>query len=294
MTVGNPIIKHFFTADPTVLVYQDTIYLYTGHDTAPPGVDEYRMVDWLGFSSQDLVHWQDHNILLVATDFDWAKGDAYASKVIEYENKFHWFVSVTHLSIAGTAIGIAVADSPTGPFRDAKGAALVSQNMIPVTSNEKANLDPSVIIDQAGQAYLFWGNGQCYFAKLNDNLTGLDSDIIILDLPGFKEGAHIHYKNGWYYLSYGYEMPEKVAYAMSRNVTGPWDFKGILNDTVKNCETNRPAIIDYKGKSYLFYHNGGLPYGGSHRRSVCVDELHYNPDGTMQKVVMTAGIIEPV
>jgi beta-xylosidase len=150
-----------------------------------------------------------------------------------------------------------------------------------------------VIIDD-GAAYIFWGNGQCYYAKLKPNLVEMDGPIKTLNLPEFEEGVHIHKRNGWYYLSYGYQMPEKVAYAMSRSIDGPWEFKGILNEVAINCETNRAAIIDFKDKSYFIYHNGGLQNGGSHRRSVCMDYLYYNPDGNMKRVVMTSEGVQPV
>ena len=285
---GNPIIRNHYTADPTVLVHKETVYLYTGHDDTPAGTDDYYMHDWLCFSSRDLVRWTQHPSPLKATDFPWASGDAYASKVVEYRNKFYWFVSVTHSGGPYKAIGVAVSDDPTGPFADAIGSALVTHAMLPATENDKANLDPTVLIDDDGHAYLFWGNGQCYFARLNSDLDGLDSEISVIDLPGFGEGAHIHKRNGIYYLSYGYGYPEKVAYAMSRNIQGPWEFKGILNEIAGNSATNRPAIIEFNGADYFFYHNGALPEGGSHRRSVCVDRLFYNKDGTMRRIVMTS------
>lgn len=283
---GNPIIRHTFTADPTVLVYNDTVYLYTGHDEAPPGTHQYIMNKWLCFSSQNLHDWHEHPVNLKATDFKWAKGDAYASKVIQRGNKFYWYVAVTHATIEGKAIGVAVADAPTGPFRDAIGAALITTKtgILPGTDN----FDPTVLLDDNGQAYIFWGKNKCYYAKLRDTMTELDGAIKTIKLPDFMEGAHIHKKNGWYYLSYGYQSPEKVAYAMSRSIDGPWQFKGILNELAGNCETNRPAIIDFKGKSYFFYHNGGLKDGGSQRRSVCLDYLYYNEDGSMRRVVMTS------
>jgi beta-xylosidase len=287
-TTGNPIIKHFFTADPTALVHDGTVYLYTGHDEAEIGHSGYVMNTWLGFSSIDLIHWQDHGILLRATDFKWSSGDAYASKVVRRDGKFYWYVSLTHAELPGKAIGVAVSSSPTGPFEDARGSAMITHDMLPPTENEKANLDPTVLVDDDGRAYIFWGNGACYFARLKENMIELESKITIIDLPDFQEGAHIHKRNGWYYLSYGHQFPEKVAYAMSRNVHGPWDFKGILNETVFNCETNRPSIIDFKNKSYFFYHNGALPDGSSHRRSVCLDYLHYNQDGTMEQIMMTS------
>ncbi|WP_457126747.1 glycoside hydrolase family 43 protein [Mucilaginibacter sp. HD30] len=294
---GNPIITNLYTADPTVLAFEDTVYLYTGHDEAPVGTENYFMRDWLCFSSREMVTWQDHGSLLKATDFSWAKGDAYASCVVKHNDKFYWFVAVTHAHLPGKAIGVAVASKPEGPFQDAKGSALITHNMLPPTDNEKANLDPSVLIDDDGKAYIFWGNGQCYFAQLDETLQGLTGTIITLDLPGFQEGAHIHKNNGWYYLCYGQGMPEKVSYARSRKIEGPWDYMGILNEIAGNCETNRPAIVRFKGKSYFFYHNGALQNGGSHRRSVCVDDLFYNSDGTLKRIVMTSeGVdaIEPV
>lgn len=284
----NPIIQHTFTCDPTAIAVNDTVYLYTGHDEAPARVNEYVMNKWLAFSSADLVHWKEHGSPLKARDFSWARGDAYASKVIARAGKCYWFVSVSHAHRKGKAIGVAVSPSPLGPFQDAIGAALITHDMLPIVKAEKANLDPTVLIDDDGQAYIFWGNGICYFAKLKNNLAELDSGITTIDLPGFEEGSHIHKRNGWYYLSYGYRMPEKVAYAMSRSIQGPWEFKGIINDLAFNCITNRPCIIDFKDQAYFLYHNGALPNGGSHRRSVCIDRLHYNDDGTIRKVLMTS------
>jgi beta-xylosidase len=284
----NPVIRHKYTCDPTAIVVGDTIYLYTGHDEAPAGVDRYVMNEWLLFSSRDLINWKEHSVPLRATDFTWASGDAFASKVMVRDKLYYWFVSVSHAQQKGKAIGLASSPSPAGPFRDAIGAALITHDMLPAARSELANLDPSVWIDDDGTACLFWGNGICYFARLNESLSGIEGDIGTIDLPGFEEGSHIHKRDGWYYLSYGYGMPEKVGYAMSRNINGPWEFKGIINEVPDNCVTNRPCIIDFKEHSWLIYHNGALPGGGSHRRSICIDALHYNTDGTIKKVLMTS------
>jgi beta-xylosidase len=286
-SVGNPIIKHKFTTDPTALVYNDTVYLYTGHDEAPVGVEDYVMNDWLCFSSTDLVNWTEHPIPLKSAAFSWSRGGAYAPKVIERNGKFYFYAPVTHETIRGRAIGVAVADTPVGPFRDAIGSALITGEM---TNHEEefVNIDPTVVIDNDGQAYIFWGKSQCYYAKLKSNMIELDGEIKTVEFPNFEEGSHLHKRGDWYYFSYGYGSPEKVAYAMSRNIEGPWEFKGILNELAGNCKTNRPAIVDFKAKSYFFYHNGALKDGGSHRRSVCVDYLYYNPDGTMKRIIMTS------
>jgi beta-xylosidase len=153
----NPIITNKFTTDPTALVYGDKVYLYTGHDAPPDGVEDYVMNDWLCFSSEDLITWVEHPLPLKATDFKWASGDAFASRVIQYNGRFYWFVSVTHKEIEGKAIGLAVADDPAGPFSDALGRALITHDMLPASKSELANLDPSVIIDHDGQPYMFLG-----------------------------------------------------------------------------------------------------------------------------------------
>jgi beta-xylosidase len=294
IATGNPIIRHKFTADPTVIEHNGTVYLYTGHDEPPPGVDNYVMNDWLCFSSTDMVNWKEHPVPLKAADFSWAKGDAYASKVIYRNNKFYWYVAVTPASAKGKAIGVAVADHPAGPFSDARGSALISHDMIPATSNEKANMDPTVVLDDDGHAYIFWGGKQCYYARLAQNMIELGGPVHTITLPGFMEGAHVYKRKDWYYLMYGYQLPEKVAYAMSKSIHGPWQFSGIVNETAANCETNRPATLDFKGKTYFFYHNGTLQHGGSHRRSVCVDYLYYNDDDTIRTVIMTRQGVEKI
>ncbi|HEY0652027.1 MAG TPA: glycoside hydrolase family 43 protein [Chryseosolibacter sp.] len=285
---GNPIIRHKYTADPTALVYNGKVYLYTGHDEAATGSNEYVMNEWLCFSSEDLITWHEYSSPLKAVDFTWSKGGAFASKIIQRNDFFYWFVSVNHKTIEGTAIGVAISTSPTGGFTDAIGQALISSDMLPIFDNSKANLDPSVILDNDGSAYIFWGNQRCFYAKLSSDLLAIDGKIKEVKLPEFQEGSHIHKRNDWYYLSYGHGMPEKVGYAMSRSIHGPWQFKGILNEVAYNCETNRPCIVDFEGKSYFFYHNGALPHGGSHRRSVCVDRLFYNSDNTIQPIIMTS------
>lgn len=286
--INNPIIKDVFTADPAALVFDDKVYLYAGHDEAPNDFHFYKMNEWLVFSSADMINWESHPVPLKASDFSWASGDAWASQVIERDGKFYWYVTVSHGSVEGKAIGVAVSDSPTGPFRDALGKALISNDMTKHTDISWDDIDPSVIIDN-GQAYLFWGNTVCHYAKLKDNMIELDGPIKTIDLPNFTEAPWIHKKGEFYYLSYAYQFPEKIAYAMSTSVEGPWKYKGILNEIAGNSNTNHQAIIEFKGKDYFVYHTGGIqPNGGSFRRSVCVDRLYYNEDGTMKRVVMTS------
>jgi beta-xylosidase len=291
---GNPIIKNKFTADPAAMVQGNTVYLYTGHDEAPAPQERYVMHDWLCFSSTDMVNWTEHPSPLKVSDFAWAKDDAWASQVIARNGKFYWYAAVEHGSIPGKAIGVAVADNPAGPFKDARGSALITNNM---TESKISwdDIDPTVIIDKKGQAYLFWGNTICRYAKLKANMTELDGPIqTVTGLPRFTEAPWVHEHNGWYYLSFATEFPEKIAYAMSRSLDGPWEYKGLLNEVAGNSNTNHQAIIDFKGKSYFIYHNGSInTAGGSFRRSVCIDYLNYNKDGTLKRVQMTTEGVQP-
>jgi beta-xylosidase len=285
---GNPIITDKYTADPSAMVYKNTVYLYAGHDEAPAKQERYVMNEWLVYSSENMTDWKEHPSPLNPKDFTWAKGDAWASQVIERNGKFYWYVAVEHGSIKGKAIGVAVADNPLGPFKDARGSAIITNDMTTDTKISWDDIDPSVIIDDDGQAYLFWGNTQCYYIKLKANMIDQDGPIQKVNLPNFTEAPWVHKRRDWYYLSYAYQFPEKIAYAMSRKITGPWEFKGILNEVAGNSNTNHQAIIDFRGKSYFIYHNGSIPNdGGSFRRSVCIDRLHYNSDGTMKRIVMT-------
>lgn len=289
LKMNNPIITDKYTADPAALVYNDKVYLYTGHDVPEKGVNTYRMNDWLVYSSSDMVNWKEHPVPLKASDFAWAKGDAWAGQVIERNGKFYWYVAITHGEIHGKSIGIAVSDSPTGPFKDALGKALITNDMTTKTKISWDDIDPTVWIDNDGQAYLFWGNTVCNYVKLKENMIEMHGPMQTIDLLKFTEAPWIHKRKDWYYLSYASEFPEKIVYAMSKAITGPWEYKGILNEVAGNSNTNHQAIIDFKGKSYFIYHNGVIPTeGGSFRRSVCVDRLYYNPDGTMKRVVMTS------
>ena len=155
------------------------------------------------------------------------------------------------------------------------------------------DIDPAVFIDDDGQAYLFWGNTNLYWAKLKASMTELDGPIQKIELPRYTEAPWVHKRGNLYYLSYAYGFPERTAYATAEKITGPWTFRGVIMELAGNCNTNHQAIIEFKGRSYIIYHNGGLLTGGSHRRSVCVDYLDYNPDGTIKRVLPTEQSVAP-
>lgn len=291
VTTGNPLFKHKYTADPAALVYGDRMYIYAGHDMCPPKENRYVMNEWLVFSTTDMKTWTEHPVPLKVADIPWAWGDAWASQVIERNGKFYWYITASHAKIHGKAIGVAVADSPVGPFKDARGTAIITNDL--TTSRTKISwddIDPTVFIDDDNQAYLFWGNTQCYYVKLKENMIDTIGSIqMVENLPKYTEAPWIHKYKKNYYLSYAVEFPEKIAYSMSKSIRGPWEYKGIINEIAGNSNTNHHSIIKFKGKWYFVYHNGGVNTdGGSFRRSVCIDRLYYNKDGSIKRVQMTS------
>lgn len=292
---SNPVFTDNFTADPAALVDGDTVYLYTGHDEAKNNDVFFEMHDWLVYSSKDMKNWQAHGPIMKATDFKWAKGDAWASHMVKRHGKYYFYTTVRHKDDKpGFAIGVAVSDSPTGPFKDALGKALVTDDMTKQTPNDWDDIDPAIYIEENGEVYMFFGNLMPKYVKLKDNMIELDGKIKTLDLPQFTEAAWVHKKDDNYYLSYACEFPEKICYAMSKSIHGPWEYKSILNEIAGNSETNHQSIIEFKGKSYFIYHTGALPpkdgqqSGGRFRRSVAIDNLYYNSDGTLKRVIMTS------
>ena len=296
----NPIISHIFTADPAPLIHNDTLFLYTSHDTASVSATNYKMPDWQVFSTTDMVNWKHYGTCLSPHTFSWATGDAYAAQCIERNGKFYWFVSTFHKadenSKGGAAIGVAVSDRPTGPFKDAIGKALIVNEMTTDVKHGWDDIDPSVFIDDDGQAYMYWGNLSCRYVKLKENMIELDGPIAVLKIKNFIEGPWLYKRKDLYYLVYASAgtKPEMIEYCTAASPEGPWNYHGIIQENVPNSFTTHPGIIDYKGKSYFFYHNGALPTGGSYRRSICVDYMYYNEDGTIQKIIQTKEGVKPV
>ncbi|MCH7411085.1 glycoside hydrolase family 43 protein [Belliella sp. DSM 111904] len=289
---GNPIIKHKFTADPAAIIKNDTLWLYTSHDYEGNQTN-YKMKDWLVFSTTDLQNWTEYPVPLKITDFEWAEsGDAFAGHVQEKDGKYYYYISTNW-----TGIGVAVADNPAGPFKDALGKPLLTNEDCFASTHSWACIDPATFIDEDGQAWIFWGNRECYYAKLNEDMISIDGEVKQVKFEGFSftEAPWIHKKDNKYYLTYATEFPEKIAYAMADNIEGPYEYKGILNEIAGNSNTNHQGVIEYKGEWYFLYHNGGINTdGGSYSRSVCIDKLHYNEDGTIQRIVMTTEGVEAI
>ena len=275
-----PIIQTKYTADPAPMVYNDTVFLYTTHDE--DDAEGFKMQDWLLYTSTDMVNWTDHGVVASLKSFDWVKRDngAWAEQVVERNGKFYMYCP-----IHGNGIGVLVSDSPYGPFKGPLGKPLVWQK------EHWDDIDPTVFIDEDGQAYMYWGNPNCYYVKLNEDMISYSGDIVKLkETPEhYQEGPWFYKRNGHYYLAFASTCcPEGIGYAMSDSPTGPWKTKGYIMRPTERTRGNHPGIMDYKGKSYVF----GLNYDllkletNTHyeRRSVSVAEMHYNEDGTIQEV----------
>ena len=283
---GNPIIQHRYTADPAALVKNDTLWMYTGHDFEG-GQRNYVMRDWLVYSTTDMKTWTEYPVPLKVSDFEWATSkSAFAGHVAERNGKYYWYISTNW-----TGIGVAVSDRPEGPFKDALGKPLLTNKDCFASTHSWSCIDPAIFVDDDGTPWIFWGNRECYYAKLKDNMIEIDGEIKQINFEGFSftEAPWVHKYKDKYYLTYATEFPEKIAYAMADNIEGPYEYKGILNEIAGNSNTNHQSIVEFKGKWYFIYHNGGIQTdGGSYSRSVCIDRLEYNADGTIKRIIMTS------
>ena len=287
----NPIVRTMYSADPTARVFGDKIYLFPSHDIlATPGkgrVGWFCMEDYHVFSSSNLTDWTDHGIVVTQNKIPWVKPDSYsmwAPDCIYRNGKYYFYFPTAPKDSTygrGFAIGVAIADKPEGPY--------VPQ---PTPIKNVHGIDPNVFIDKDGQAYLYWAGGNIYAAKLKENMLELASDPVILkDLPtkGLKEGPYLFERNGIYYLTYPHvaDKTEQLEYAIGDNPLGPFKVTGVIMDESPECWTNHHSIIQFKDQWYLFYHHDDLSPNFDKARSVRIDSLFFNADGTIQKVIPT-------
>ena len=299
----NPVIRNQFTADPTARVFNGKVYLYPSHDILPPAgqrQDWFCMEDYHVFSSENLTDWTDHGVIVTQNKVPWVRPNSYsmwAPDCVERNGKYYfYFPSAPAEGRGGFAVGVAIANSPEGPF-------------VPEPEPIKGinGIDPCVLQASDGNAYIFWGNGRC--AKLKPNMKELADDNpketvkwgnrememvgvhCLKDLPNRQaEGPFAFEYNGNYYLTYPYvrENTEVLGYAMSKNPMGPYEYKGlIMAEHANGCWTNHHSIVNYKGQWYLFYHHNFFSPKDDKRRSVQIEKLFFNADGTIQEVKPT-------
>lgn len=285
----NPIISSQFTADPTARVFNGKVYLYPSHDIPSP-IDRLKewfcMADYHVFSSSDLTEWEDHGVIVSQDKVPWVENGSYtmwAPDCVEKGGRYYFYFPATPKGEKGFGVGVAVGDSPEGPFRPM---------WRPIKGIQ--GIDPCVLVDGDGRSYIYWSGMGLRVARLKDNMMELDSEPVqIGGLPeGFKEGPFAFERNGKYYLTFPWVREkngtETLAYAMADHPMGPFTFKGIIMDeSPTGCWTNHHSIVEYRDQWYLFYHHNDYSPQFDKNRSTRIDSLRFNADGTIQKVIPT-------
>ena len=295
LSAQNPIVRNQFSADPTARVFNGKVYVFPSHDIlAPPNKnlrkDWFCMADYHVFSSENLTDWTDHGVIVSQNKVAWVDSTSYsmwAPDCIERNGKYYfYFPANKNVADAngrkGFGVGVAIAEKPEGPY-------------VPLLEPIKGvnGIDPNVFIDKDGQAYLYWAMGNIMVAKLKDNMTELASEPqVIANLPqkGLKEGPFLFERKGIYYLTIPHveNKIERLEYAIGDNPMGPFKMAGVvMGESPVNCWTNHQSFVEYKGQWYLFYHHNDYSPKFDKNRSIRVDSLFFNTDGTIQKVTPT-------
>lgn len=288
---GNPLVRHIYTADPSARAFGDRLYLYTSHDEDNADADQhFLMLNWHVFSTDNMTDWIDHGEIFSLDDISWAIQQAWAPDCIERNGKYYFYYPVEQ-----TKIGVAVADTPIGPFKDPLNKPLIDNtDNIEVVGREP--IDPGLLIDDDGQAYMYFGCRDARVVKLKENMIELDGDIQPVIITGneddeentggfYGEAPWAFKKDSLYYLVYsnGWRQESTIIYAISKNPMGPFEYVGQVMSPVE-AGTSHCSILEFKNKWYIFYHNNTLSDNGK-RRSVCFDEITFAPDGKINRLV---------
>ena len=304
--LDNPILGDgsVYSADPATLVVDDTLYVYAGRDEAGPTTNDFIMNEWQAFSTADVGggEWERHPALMRPEQvFDWATpGRAYAGQVVEgADGRFYWYVPVHEAGSDSPdpfGIGVAVSDTPLGPWTDAVGAPIVSQEIL---GNDAHNIDPTVYVASDGRVWMYWGSFSRLFAiELGADMTSLigEPTAITSGVDGFFEAAWLFERAGTYYLAYAANTagPDSwctpavyhacIAYSTAPGPLGPWTSQGRILAPVSST-TSHPAITEFQGEWYMAYHTADAEGGNHFRRSVAVDALRWDDSVTPARIL---------
>lgn len=313
----NPIVTHCYTADPAPVVFpgNDSLYVYCDEDMNVNGVHNfYYMERYRVYSTVDMVNWTDHGNAMPRTAYKWAEeGSCWASQCVKSEakNKYYWYACLKKQGDWRHYISVGKSDKPSGPFTDAKNSYMFE-------TGAGGDIDPTVFIDDDGTAYLYWGNNGLSYATLSSSMVSATRRVAVeltkeafggvkkKDTNGndyidgvdcYEEGPWLDKRGDNYYLIYAAGgVPEHIAYSMSKSPKGPWVYKGVVmaQDNNTGSFTNHSGIVNYKGKDYFFYHTAWAPGGGGFNRSMAVEELYFNEDGTIKPVKATTTGVAPL
>ena len=298
-TGKNPLFSDQYTADPAPFVDGCTFYIHCGHDQGSTGFD---LREWFVLKSTDMVTWTKKVAMKLDT-FSWANANAWAGQVVKKGSKYYWYVPVSEKN-SGMAIGVAVADSPEGPFTDALGHALIddASEMAAFNYTDAGQtvytIDPTVFVDDDGQAYLHYGGfGRMVQMKLKPDMISIDGKMTEVTPQGLFEAPFLSKRNGIYYEIYAAgSNPATIDYATSSSPLGPWTRKGRVLDALpaaagQDAPTNHAGVAELAGQWYIVYHlSNGPNNGGTYKREVAIDKLTFNADGTIQKVTPSSGL----
>lgn len=287
-----PIASHRYLADPGSLVSGGRVYLYASNDDDNPVEGDYAMKSIVCISSSDLKNWTDHGeVLRVPRDARWAN-DSWAPAAIERNGSVYLYFGNN-----AAGIGVVTSDSPIGPFRDPIGRALVSSATPGASGMNMWLFDPSVFIDDDGQAYLtFGGNGEsnARVILLNSDMISVSGPAIALTLPSFFEASWLHERDGLYYLSYSTapSAGQRIDYMTSNSPTSGFTYRGTIGgQPPSNSNNNHHSIFELAGNWYHAYHNRSVAAGAgiptTYRRNLAIERLQYNTDGTIAPVAYT-------
>ncbi|TCB88754.1 beta-xylosidase [Micromonospora zingiberis] len=291
VSMGSPVLPGY-NADPNIVRFGDTYYIYATTDGFPGwGSSTFKV-----WSSRNLVDWTEHDTILdLGPDVSWADHNAWAPAAIEKNGKYYFYFS------AQQNIGVAVADSPLGPFVDPLGKPLVSKD----DYNGAQQIDPAVFTDDDGRSYLYWGNGTPYVVPLNDDMISYDvtKRVRLTGLTDFREGLFLHKRAGTYYLSWSIDDTGsenyRVGYGTGTSPLGPFTARGeiLTKDPSQGIlGTGHHSVLQVPGTDdwYIAYHRFAIPGGNGTHRETTIDRLHHEPDGSIRRVVPTLTSVEPL
>jgi len=301
---SNPIFTDVYTADPAVMVDNCTFYIQAGHDQGTGGFD---LREWYLLKSTDMVNWTRTTPMTLKT-FAWTNANAWAGQMVHAKNgKFYWYVPINDIKYSADrmAIGVAVADSPEGPWKDALGKPLIYDSLEMSTWNitnidqTPHTIDPTVFVDDDGQAYLQYGGfWTMVTVKLNPDMISLSGKLVKTTPPDYFESPYLIKRNNVYYEIYahGSANPTTIDYATSSSPMGPWTHKGTILSTMPKVAgqdetTNHAGVGLFAGQWYIAYHvSNGPNGGGTYKREVAIDKLFFNADGTIKPVTPSAAL----
>ncbi|MEX0982590.1 MAG: family 43 glycosylhydrolase [Bacteroidales bacterium] len=291
---GNPLVRHIGAADPDVHVWDGVVWMYTSQDRTVDSLihpHHYAAMDgYHVFSSTDMINWTDHGEILHSSDIEWGWEDGgymWAPGAARKDGKYYLYFPHRDKE-SNWRIGVAIADSPAGPFKDS------GRPMEGLTG-----IDPMILKDDDGEYYLY--NNPGIVAKLKPNMIELAEEVHMIDYGPeevmendtlqFNEGAYMHKKDGVYYFSYTNwkNQTHQGYYATGDNPYGPFEWQGAMAPNPQGAQDHH-SIIEFKDQWYYFYHIAipNLPvFKESQGRIACYDKLYYKEDGTIKMVEHT-------